>query len=98
MNEGLVVPLGILLASLVLALAGVLAILPLHSPIGRRAKGVPVRLLCPVTGDATRVELDLASVGSALEVVGCERFPSGPIECDRSCLPRQEAVPLGFVA
>lgn len=98
MSEGLIVPLGIVLAALVLGLASLLAILPLRSPVGRRVNGVPVKLLCPVTGNLARVELELASAGSALEVVGCERFPSGPIECDRSCLPLREPAPVEFAA
>jgi len=50
-------------------------------------EGVPVRVVCPLSGEAAVVRVAIRVANPAFIVVSCERFPDGACECDRACFP-----------
>lgn len=56
------------------------------------AAAVPVKLWCPVARKQTRAGIGPDPAAPGLALVWCDRFPAGPIECDRACLPAKAAA------
>lgn len=58
---------------------------PRDPAAGGPPPGAPVRVLCPILGEVTRVRLGKSPDSGRLEVVWCERFGEAELRCDRSC-------------
>ncbi len=57
-----------------------------HAPAPARPEaGIDARLICPRTGQRAAVKLGLGPINRPLEVVWCEYFPAGKIDCGRLC-------------
>ncbi len=63
----------------------VLRIRPGDSAPREQPAGVPVRVLCPILGEVTRVRLGKSPDDGRISVIWCERFGDAPLRCDRSC-------------
>ncbi len=89
MTQSTVFLLVIILATLVVLFSVVVSLIreSKPTPSRRAAAGVPVKILCPITGDFARVGIGLDSLSGALAVVWCERFATGVFECGRECFP-----------
>ena len=77
----------IVVAGILLVVASAVALLT-EKPV---AKTVSMRLWCPVGSMLRHVGVTKA-VDRRLTVVSCERFPDGPVTCDRSCIPTSAAA------
>lgn len=49
--------------------------------------GVPVRVVCPTTGEPAVVRLAASVAHPACVVLACDRFPDGVLRCDAECFP-----------
>jgi len=87
-----VVAVAIVLSGVVLIAAAGFTIGAEEPPASASETAVPVRLWCPVAQEETRVGIGADRVGPGLTLVWCDRFPVGPIECDRACLPTKAAA------
>ena len=87
-----IVAVAIVLGGVVLIAAAGLAIGAEEPPASATKPAVPVKLWCPVARDETRVGIGADTAGPGLTLVWCDRFPAGPIECDRACLPTKAAA------
>ena len=87
-----IVAIAIVLGGVVLIAAAGLAIGAEEPPASATKPAVPVKLWCPVAREETRVGIGADPVGPGLTLVWCDRFPTGPIECDRPCLPTKAAA------
>ncbi len=57
-----------------------------HAPVPTRPEaGIAAKLICPRTQQLAAVKLGLGPVDRPLEVVWCEHFPAGKIDCGRTC-------------
>lgn len=95
MSQSTFLLLAIVVATVLVAVsvAVSLARVPPPAPGRADAVGVPARILCPLTGDIARVQVGFDPVDRVLAVLHCERFPAGPIRCDRACFPALDQVP-----
>lgn len=75
----------IVAAALTLALAGGVALGGVARRARRRAGGLPAAVLCPHTGHTTLVRIGLSPDDGRLDVLECDCFKHGPVECDRAC-------------
>lgn len=85
MNSITLVAVAIVVVGLALVLAFG-ASLAAAKPPREEASGVPVLLWCPKVGERTRVGVRSEPSGAGLTVAWCDRFPTGPVACDRACL------------
>lgn len=79
----------ILVATSVLGISAVVSLAGQRPrlPARRRVGPVPAKVVCPATDELVWVEIAPDPVTRGATVSWCERFPVGPIECDRSCFP-----------
>jgi hypothetical protein len=87
-----VVAVAIVLGGVVLIAAAGLTIGAEEPPAAANETVVPVNLWCPVAREQTRVGIGADPAGPGLTLLWCDRFPAGPIECDRACLPTKAAA------
>lgn len=88
MSPATFIAVAIVIAGFVVILAVAVALAHTEPPAsgGEAVASVPLKLLCPVTGDVTRVEVGFDPLARRLALVRCERFPTGAVECDRACV------------
>ena len=87
-----IVAVAIVLGAVVLMAAAGFTIGAEEPPASASEAGVSVKLWCPVAREETRVGVGTDPAGPGLTLVWCDRFPAGPIECDRACLPTKAAA------
>ncbi len=87
-----IVAVAIVLGAVVLMAAAAFTIGAEEPPASANETVVPVNLWCPVAREQTRVGIGADPAGHGLALVSCDRFPAGPIECDRACLPTKAAA------
>jgi hypothetical protein len=88
-----IVALAIVLSGVVLIAAAGLTSGAEEAPqAGAGAAAVPVKLWCPVVREQTRVGIGADRAGENLTLVWCDRFPAGPVPCNRACLPTRAAA------
>lgn len=86
MGTALVVSLIILaLAAVIVWAADSLARTHAPAPTRPEEAGIAAKLICPRTRQPTAVKLGPGPVDRPLEVVWCEHFPAGKIDCGRPC-------------
>lgn len=81
------VPVGIVAAGIVLLFAFAVSLAVEKPPEASTedASAVRVRLWCPTASALTRVGIGPPAGEPRLGVVWCDRFPAGPVTCDRAC-------------
>ncbi|GBD31806.1 MAG: hypothetical protein KatS3mg081_1550 [Gemmatimonadales bacterium] len=72
-----------------------------HAPLraAPAEAGLAARLICPRTRQPAAVRLGLDPIDRALQVIWCEHFPKGKIDCGRPCfttLPSRSGARLVF--
>jgi len=87
-----IVAVGIVLASVVLVAAVGFTLGAEKPRVPANKAAVPAKLWCPVAREEIRVGLGADPAGLGLTLAWCDRFPGGPIECDRACLPTKAAA------
>jgi len=89
MSLTVLVPVALLCATTALSAAAAWSLSETASPrVGYEPpEGVPVRVVCPVSGGAALVQVAISIANPAFVVLSCERFPDGACECDRACFP-----------
>ncbi len=85
----ILVPAVLLCASIALSAAAVSSLGETLAPrVGSEPpEGVPVRVLCPESGQPAGVRVAISVANPAFVVLSCERFPDGAYQCDRACFP-----------
>ncbi len=83
------VPVVLLCATIALSAAAVWSLGETPSPcVGcEPPDGVPVRVLCPESGQPAVARVAINVANPAFVVLSCERFPDGACQCDRACFP-----------
>ena len=98
----ILVPAVLLCASIALSAAAVSSLGETLAPrVGcEPPEGVPVRVVCPLSGEAAVVRVAIRVANPAFIVVSCERFPDGACDCDRACFPLdlERRRPFGIAA
>lgn len=99
MSESLLLIPAIPLAAVVLVLAAAFALSDSRPPATRSdaAPLVRVRLLCPLSNELTGADIGVDHPRQRVAVVRCERFPDGPVRCDRACFPELPIAGAGGV-
>ena len=87
-----IVAVAIVLGGVVLIAAAGFTIGAEEPPAAANETAVPAKLWCPVAREETRVGIGADPAGPSLTLVWCDRFPAGPIECDRACLLTKAAA------
>lgn len=82
------VPVGIVVAGIALLFAFAVSLAVEKPPEASRedASAVPVRLWCPTAGELTRAGIGPQPGELRLGIVWCDRFPVGPVTCERACV------------
>jgi hypothetical protein len=77
----------ILLALVAVILSAANSLARTHAPVpaAPAEAGLAARLICPRTQRPAAVKLGLGPMARTLEVVWCEHFPKGKIDCGRPC-------------
>lgn len=82
----------LVLAFILLALVAVIfsaanSLAGTHAPVPSlpQEPGVSARVICPRTLQPAAVKLGLSAANALLEVIWCEHYPSGKIDCGRGC-------------
>lgn len=78
----ILIAVAIVVAAIVLIMACAIS-MSVEKPL---TKTVSVERWCPVAARQMRVGV-AKSVDRRLDVVSCDRFPDGVIQCDRACIP-----------
>jgi hypothetical protein len=73
------------LIAVILSAANSLARTHAPSPVAPAEAGLAARLICPRTRQPAAVRLGLGRLDRTLEVIWCEHFTAGKIECGQLC-------------
>ncbi len=89
MSLTVLVPVALLCATTSLSAAAAWSLSETPSPrVGcEPPEGLPVRVLCPDSGQPAGVRVAISVANPAFVVLSCERFPDGACRCDRGCFP-----------
>ena len=86
---GVVLLIGIVLATLATVAVLVAGLAGVHPPLhaGHAIGAVKTWVECPHTNRITRIRVASDTTTRVFTLVGCERFGTGHVNCDRECLP-----------